>query len=239
MSSNDIGTGGEHKLVSAAYIQLNHIPERGNDKMSLNYLGSLIGTEVRINRGGPDSIVGRLLSVHHDYLVVRMNDGTIVYIQLQHIKSISGSNASRGNKSNSSNGNKSNRSNRSNRSGRTPQRFEHAYTFEGLLNQMRYTFVQINRGGPEKIEGLVVYSGDNVLLLVVNNEIIRIPIFHIKSISVGSRNNSKGNNSNSSSNKNNNNNKSNNNKSNNNKSNKATASQIVAIKLLLKKYRAL
>ncbi|MGO4273107.1 hypothetical protein AB4Z22_25260, partial [Paenibacillus sp. TAF58] len=103
-----------------------------------------------------------------------------------------------------------------------------AYTFEGLLNQMRYTYVQINRGGPEKVEGLVVYSGDNVLLLVVNNEIIRVPIFHIKSISVGNRNNSKGNKSNSSSNKN-----------NNNKSNKATASQIVAIKLLLKKYRAL
>lgn len=188
--------------------------------MSLNYLGSLIGTEVKINRGGPDSIVGRLLSVHHDYLVVRMNDGTIVYIQLQHIKSISSS----------SRGNKSNNSNKSNRSSRTPHRIEHAYTFEGLLNQMRYTFVQINRGGPEKIEGLVVYSGDNVLLLVVNNEIIRIPIFHIKSISVGSKNNSNGNKSNK-----------NNNKSNisSSKNNKATASQIVAIKLLLKKYRAL
>ncbi|MGO4274339.1 DUF2642 domain-containing protein, partial [Paenibacillus sp. TAF58] len=93
--------------------------------MSLNYLGSLVGSEVRINRGGPDSIVGRLLSVHHDYLVVRMNDGTIVYIQLQHIKSISGAN---------SNASKGNKSNKSNRSSRTPQRFEHAYTFEGLLN---------------------------------------------------------------------------------------------------------
>ncbi|NRF93003.1 hypothetical protein HQN89_18670 [Paenibacillus frigoriresistens] len=196
--------------------------------MSLNYLGSLIGTEVKINRGGPDSIVGRLLSVHHDYLAIQTKDGTIVYIQLQHIKSISSTN------SNASRGNKSNRSNTSHRSHRSHHRFTFAHTFEGLLGQMRYTFVQINRGGPEKVEGLVVHSGDNVLLLVVNNEIIRIPIFHIKSINAVNKNNSKGNNSNSSSNKNN-----NNNKSNNNKSNKATASQIVAIKLLLKKYRAL
>ncbi|MDQ0875603.1 spore coat protein B [Paenibacillus sp. V4I3] len=180
--------------------------------MSLNYLGSLIGTEVKINRGGPDSIVGRLLSVHHDYLAVQMKDGTIVYIQLQHIKSISStnSNVSRGNKSN-----------------RAPQRFENAYTFEGLLGQLRYTNVQINRGGPEKVEGLVVHSGDNILLLVVNNEIIRIPIFHVKSINALNKNNSKGNKSDSSN---------KNNKS--NKSNKATAAQIVAIKLMLKKYRS-
>ncbi len=192
--------------------------------MSLNYLGSLIGTEVKINRGGPDSIVGRLLSVHHDYLVIRMNDGTIVYIQLQHIKSISStnSNASRGNKSN-----KSNKSNRSNRSNRTHQRFEHAYTFEGLLGQMRYTNVQINRGGPEKVEGLLVHSGDNVILIVVNNEIVRIPIFHVKSINALNKNKSNGNKSNSSN---------KNNKS--NKSNKATAAQIVAIKLMLQKYRS-
>ncbi|KRE43212.1 DUF2642 domain-containing protein [Paenibacillus sp. Soil724D2] len=184
--------------------------------MSLNYLGSLIGTEVKINRGGPDSIVGRLVSVHHDYLAIQIKDGTIVYIQLQHIKSISSMN------SNASRGNKSNKSNRSNR---TPQRFENAYTFEGLLGQLRYTNVQINRGGPEKVEGLLVYSGDNVLLLVVNNEIVRIPIFHIKSINVFNKNKSNGNKSNNSSNK------------NNNKSNKATAAQIVAIKLMLKKYR--
>ena len=183
--------------------------------MSINYLGSLIGTEVKINRGGPDSIVGRLLSVHHDYLAIQMKDGTIVYIQLQHIKSISSTN------SNVSRGNKSNRSNRA------PQRFEHAYTFEGLLGQLRYTNVQINRGGPEKVEGLVVHSGDNILLLVVNNEIIRIPIFHIKSINALNKNNSKGNKSDSSN---------KNNKS--NKSNKATAAQIVAIKLMLKKYRS-
>lgn len=211
--------------------------------MSLNFLGSLIGTEVKINRGGPDSIVGRLLSVHQDFLVVRMNDGTNVFIQLQHIKSISGanSNASSGNKSNSDN--KSNRSNRSNRSSRsrTFQRFQIAHTFEGLLNQLRFSNVQINRGGPEKIEGILVQTLDGFLLLVVNKEIIRVPIFHIKSINVANKNKSNGNNSNSSSNKNNNNKSNSNNKDNkgnNNKNSKATASQIVAIKLMLKKYRS-
>jgi spore coat protein B len=184
--------------------------------MSVNYLGSLIGTEVKINRGGPDSIVGRLLSVHYDYLAIQIKDGTIVYIQSQHIKSISSTN------SNVSRGNKSNRSNRAS------QRFETAYTFEGLLGQLRYTNVQINRGGPEKVEGLVVHSGDNILLLVVNNEIIRIPIFHVKSINAANKNNSKSNKSDSKDNKDN----------KDNKSNKATAAQIVAIKLMLKKYRS-
>jgi spore coat protein B len=216
----------------------NHIPERGNDKMSLNYLGSLIGTEVKINRGGPDSIVGRLISVQHDYLVLQTQDGT-VFIQLQHIKSISSTNSN------------------VSRSNRSSQRSDYAYTFEGLLGQLRYTFVQINRGGPEKIEGLVVEVWNNFLLLVVKDDIVRIPIFHIKSISASlNRNNNNSNNSNK--NNNNNNNKSNGNKNNSNgnknnsngnknnsgkskssnKSNKATAAQIVAVKLLLKKYRA-
>ncbi|NQX67715.1 spore coat protein [Paenibacillus alba] len=174
--------------------------------MSLNYLGTLIGTEVKVNRGGPDSIVGRLVVVHHDYLVLQLKDGTIVYIQLQHIKSLS-----------ATNGNVS-------RSYRSTARVDQAHSFEGVLSQFKYTFVQINRGGPEKIEGVVVETWDNNLLLVVNNEIVRIPIFHIKSINAINKNNSSGGNKSNKSNK-------------SHKSNKATAAQIVAIKLLLKKYR--
>jgi spore coat protein B len=143
-----------------------HIPGRGNDKMSMTYLEQLIGTEVKINRGGPDSIVGKLIAIQHDYLVLQTKDGTVVYVQFSHIKSISET------KGNTSSGNRSNPT------------YIAAYSFHSLLQQLNHTFVQINRGGPEKIEGFIVDSSNDYLLLVSNNELVRTPIFHIKTINV-------------------------------------------------------
>lgn len=51
-------------------------------------LSELVGMEVRINRGGPDSVAGVLLSVQKDYLVVQTMEA-VVYINGFHIKSVS------------------------------------------------------------------------------------------------------------------------------------------------------
>ena len=53
----------------------------------VSYLLSFIGKTVKINRGGPESIVGRLIAVHADYIVLLTKDG-IVYVNTAHIKSI-------------------------------------------------------------------------------------------------------------------------------------------------------
>src|SRR5690606_12401100 len=56
--------------------------------------------------------------------------------------------------------------------------------FQDLLQKLKYSWVKINRGGPEKIEGVLVDSSEDYLVLTVNDEVNRIPIFHIRNVSV-------------------------------------------------------
>jgi spore coat protein B len=142
--------------------------------MAVNYMGylaNLLGKEVRVNRVGPDSVVGTLLSIQSDYLVVRSKEGT-VYINTAHIKSITevGSKSGRsGSRLSSSSG------------------IIRAQNFIGVLRQLHHKFISVN-GGPERTEGFVVTVNDDYLTLLVNRELVRIPIFHIKHV-ILSRNN--------------------------------------------------
>ncbi|CAM4028436.1 hypothetical protein COLU111180_20180 [Cohnella lubricantis] len=127
---------------------------------------NLIGRQVRINRGGPDMVAGRLVAIPADYLVLSSKDG-IVYVNAAHVKSItetpqSGTSGSRSRSST----------------------YITASSFNSLLSQLRHQFIQINRGGPEKIEGFLAESNSDSLLVVVNRELIRVPMFHIKTINI-------------------------------------------------------
>jgi len=162
----------------------------------------LIGHDIRVNRGGPDSVTGVLLAIPGDFLVV-LSDNTIVFVNGAHVKSITEGMRSGGNSGGKSGSQTSGR--------RVHKSFISAPTFQRLLSRLRHKHIQINRGGPEKLDGfLAEVSTDNVLM-IVDRELVRIPIFHIKTVSV-SRKNNKNNNSN---NKSNNQNKSGGNKSNN------------------------
>lgn len=136
-----------------------------------NYLMSLVGKEVKINRGGPDTVLGKLLDVQSDYLILHSRDGA-VYVQTSHIKSIT-----------------ENRKNKSSTYSEAP-RYYVSSNFNELLEQLKHHFCQINGGGPEKLEGFIVEVTSTHVLLVVNREVIRIPIFHIRSISVKEKNKS-------------------------------------------------
>ncbi len=127
-----------------------------------HYLHSLIGRNVKINRGGPDALTGRLLAVRSNYLVLQTRNG-IVYINAEHVKSITEAAGGTG--------------------GRTAM-YIMADSFNGVLRQLRQQFVQINQGGPEKVEGFVAEVSHDTLLLVSNKEAIRIPLFHIRSVSL-------------------------------------------------------
>jgi len=129
-------------------------------------MGSLVGKDVRFNRGGPDAISGKLLAVMNGYAVVLAKPSRqIVYVNSAHIKSIS-----EGPGQHSS-------------GGTAPQNYIRAGSFNALLRQFTHQFVQVNNGGPEKVEGFVVEVSNNNLLLVVNSrEVSNIPVFHIRSI---------------------------------------------------------
>ncbi|WP_237391933.1 hypothetical protein [Paenibacillus dendrobii] len=148
---------------------------------------SLVGQTVKINRGGPDSVEGVLLSVQNNYLAVWSKEGSIVYVSTTHIKSITATGKSGGAQG-------------------TMASPISAYNFASLLQALRYRHVQINRGGPEKLEGIVADANQSYLMLAVKGEeVVRIPIYHVKSVSVlvNSSGNSSSGNSSSGNNKNN------------------------------------
>ncbi|WP_434752713.1 DUF6897 domain-containing protein [Paenibacillus amylolyticus] len=148
--------------------------------MSMNGHGmrGLVGREVKINRGGPDAMQGTLMDVRWDYMAVDCKEG-IVYVSDAHVKSITDTGRSGGAKGPMGNPIPAN-------------------TFLGVMQALRFRPVQINRGGPEKVEGILADANQNQLILTLKNqEIIRIPLQHVKSVSLvrgSSNNNNSGNN---------------------------------------------
>ncbi|MBY0159832.1 hypothetical protein V4V36_12940 [Paenibacillus lautus] len=127
--------------------------------------GNLVGRNVKINRGGPDSIEGLLLDAQSDYLIA-VADGGFVYVKDEHVKSITDTGKSGGARESIVN----------------PIT---AYNFVGVMQALRYRFVKVNRGGPEKLEGIIVDVNQNYLILTVKGqEVVHIPVSHIKSITV-------------------------------------------------------
>ncbi|KQY91189.1 hypothetical protein ASD24_24050 [Paenibacillus sp. Root52] len=155
--------------------------------MSMNGQGmrGLLGREIKINRGGPDSVQGTLTDVRWDYMAINCKEG-IVYVNESHVKSITDTGRSGGNR-NAAMGNP------------IPSN-----TFLGVMQALRFRRVQINRGGPEKVEGILADANQTQLIMALKNqEIVRIPIQHVKSVSVvrgGSNNNNNNGNTNNNSN---------------------------------------
>jgi len=164
----------------------------------------MVGREVKVNRGGPDTITGKLLEIGSDFYVVhsynnnnnnnKNNNGdnnggnnnnnqgnaVIMYVNARHVKSLSDSGESNYSYD------------------ETPEHITGS-NFKSILQKLKHEFVQINSNGPEKVAGFITECTDNSLLLVVNNEVVQIPLFHIKSASIYDRsnnNNNKNNNNN-------------------------------------------
>jgi spore coat protein B len=126
-----------------------------------------MGMNVRINRGGPESLDGRMIGVQKGYLVLRNSTGN-VYVNSSHVKSVTElpTNSSRGHSSR----------------GMSQSQFIKADGFNGVLHALTRKFVQINWGGPEKIEGFIAQVGNQTLMLVVGQELVQIPLYHIKTV---------------------------------------------------------
>ncbi|MFB0844351.1 hypothetical protein [Paenibacillus oleatilyticus] len=128
---------------------------------------SLIGSEVKINGRGPDAITGKLIGIHSNYVALSTEDGA-VYVNTSHVKSILQSPNQKS-------------------SGTIGSVTTHikASSFNDLLQELRHTFVKINRGGQEKLEGIISDVTSDHLIVIINNELIRVPLFQIKSVTVG------------------------------------------------------
>jgi len=129
------------------------------------------GMEVRINRGGPESVTGTLVASLNDVLVLKLPNGTLVYFNLEHVKSVTplANNAGR---------------NGQNRTGAAHPMFPPWLIFREVLESFRHRFVQINQGGPEKVEGILAGVGGGAVTLISGKEVIRIAIHHIRSVNL-------------------------------------------------------
>lgn len=135
--------------------------------MSKELFSSLVGKTVKINKG-PESVSGRVLNVFSDYLILQSQEG-IVYLRDQHIKSITEN------------------SKQASMHYEIQQAAEYMTgdSFESLMKNFIYLWVTINGGGPEKVEGIVENINGNYITIVQNEEIIRLPLYHIRGISYG------------------------------------------------------
>ncbi|WP_139822821.1 hypothetical protein [Tuberibacillus sp. Marseille-P3662] len=123
------------------------------------------GKNVKVNFGGPESRSGRLLIVKSDYLAINTERDGVCYYQLKHVKGVSIDSKDHS---------------------RTSGRHNHCYEendFVEILRCFKHKRIKINRGGPESIEGVLNNIFDHHLEVTINDEIIFVSIYHIKSVS--------------------------------------------------------
>ncbi|MDP4164420.1 MAG: spore coat protein CotH [Bacillota bacterium] len=126
---------------------------------------------IQINQGGPESKSGILVGLSGDFIVLFTEDDGIVYINLEHVKSVSKHTKNVENEE-------------------IQEIFEipewvKAERFQDVFSSFSHQWVSINRGGPEAMEGVLVENVGGHYTLVNNQEVMRIHPFHIKSISCG------------------------------------------------------
>ncbi len=138
--------------------------------MNKEMIHSLVDKVVKVDRGGPESRVGRLLAAEDDYFTLLHEDEGIIYYNTQHIKSVTYNSKSQLDLDEELQEN---------------FKFVKAKDFKGILQKLTLRWVKINRGGPETLEGVMDVVTDDFVTIVANEEIIRVSLFHIRNISYG------------------------------------------------------
>lgn len=134
---------------------------------------TLVGKQIKINRGGPEAKSGKLLALKPDHLVLHSEGEGVIYYQTQHIKSIT------------IHGNlEAPEVAQQNVEEQEPISFIDAPDFTTLLQNLTNSWIQVNRGGPEKYEGILVEANNEYLKVSANNELTIIMTFHVKSVSL-------------------------------------------------------
>lgn len=145
---------------------------------------NLVGKKVRVDRG-PETMIGRLMAVKKDHLVMLTDDG-MVYAQTFHVKSVTVDS-------------KDYTDTEVKPEGELEQEqpmmtYIDAESIDKVLYEMKHSWVQVNRGGPHRMEGVLGDVQDGYITLINNHEIHTIFNFHLKSISYGKKQENKDNN---------------------------------------------
>ena len=151
--------------------------------MNQEMIQSLVDRVVKVDRGGPESRVGKLLAAAEDHFTLLTEDDGVIYYNTHHIKSLT-----------------VNAKNEVQLNFDIPRGFDYikAEDFRSVVEKLRYRWVKINRGGPETLEGVMDVVSDDFITIVSNEEIVNLSMFHVRNISYGVKvekgNKAKGNN---------------------------------------------
>jgi spore coat protein B len=131
---------------------------------------SLVGKTIKVDRGGPESRIGKLMAVLDDHLVLLTKDDGVIYYNTHHVKSVT-----------------ENSKDTMDLGIEVPENFEFksASNFQGLLDSLKFQWVRINRGGPEKLEGVISEINKDFVSLISKEEVVRVSMWHIRNISYG------------------------------------------------------
>ena len=122
---------------------------------------------VKIDRGGPESRVGKLLAVEKDYITLLTKEDGIIYYNRHHIKSLT-----------------HNAKNLVQLDMELEDfEFIQAKDFASVLECLRYRWVKINRGGPEMLEGIMDEVNEHFVTIISNEEVVRFSMFHMRNVS--------------------------------------------------------
>ncbi|WP_183250772.1 spore coat protein CotH, partial [Anoxybacteroides tepidamans] len=149
-------------------------------------LKELVYNNIKVNQGGPESKQGTLLDVNNDHIVLLTEDDGVVFYHIHHIKSIRVQM-------------KNEETAVTEAINETPEEmteeaveepisqisYVNAQNFDDLFHHLTHTWVSINRGGLEAVEGILVQGSGNYYTIVNQDEIIRMNLDHIKSVSCG------------------------------------------------------
>ncbi|WP_206435527.1 hypothetical protein [Siminovitchia acidinfaciens] len=140
--------------------------------MNKDLMRSLQDRVVKIDRGGPESRVGKMLEVAYDHITVLTEGDGVVYYNTHHIKSLT-ENVKKG----------------LNLELETPEELDYikAGDFKSVLRGLKSRWVQINRGGPEMLEGVLEEANDDFIKVISNEEVVWVSRFHIRNISHGAK----------------------------------------------------
>ena len=135
------------------------------------YLNSLVGKHIKVDRGGPESRSGLLLDVRGDFFTLLTEKDGVVYYNIQHIKSLT------------SDPKKDHEA----LTVKIPKTFTYikGESFKEIVSKLAFTWVVINRGGPERVEGVLIDVDDSGISLVLKDEVVKVSNFHIRNISYG------------------------------------------------------
>lgn len=144
-------------------------------------LRGLVANHVKINQGERESEQGTLLAVNDDHIVLYTEDEVIVFYHLQHIKNV----YVQMKKEEEIAAENEEVTEQEKRTNDLKQIFPYvnAPNISTLFTQLTHTWVSINHGGSETVEGILFFRGSDYCTVVNRDEIIHINPTHIKTIS--------------------------------------------------------